>query len=48
MQRIFGKGVQDIVVKRESLWFLPGGHTNYWDKDDDQNVLKLIVKAMKL
>jgi hypothetical protein len=48
MQRVFGKGIQDIEIKRESPWFLPGGHTNYWDKEDNQNALKDIVSAMNL
>ena len=48
MQRIFGKGVKDITKKRKSIWFYPGGHTRYWEKEDKNNVLKEIVEALKL
>lgn len=48
MQRVFGKGVKDLVVKRKSAWFYPGGHTHYWDTKDKDNALREIVEAMKL
>lgn len=47
MQRIFGKGVEDIAIPRKSPWFYPGGHTDYWSKEK-QNALKEIVDALKL
>jgi len=48
MQRIFGKGVEDICIKRSSFWFYPGGHLAYWNKEDKNNALAEIVKALRL
>ncbi|GAB2767560.1 hypothetical protein GCM10027275_07460 [Rhabdobacter roseus] len=45
-QRIFGKGVRDIKVDRRGLWFLPSGHTNYWDAIKDNQALSDIATAM--
>lgn len=46
--RVFGQGVKDVPIKRKSLWFMPGGHTKYWDKMDANNAIKQIVEAMQL
>ncbi|WP_442587224.1 hypothetical protein ACSBL2_14375 [Pedobacter sp. AW31-3R] len=48
MQRVFGKGIKDVKVPRNSLWCYPGGHNAYWDKADKNNALTQIVEAMKL
>jgi pimeloyl-ACP methyl ester carboxylesterase len=48
MQRIFGRGIKDIEVRRSCPWFIPGGHTQYWNVKDRQNALREIVEAMKL
>lgn len=45
--RLFGAGVQDIELPKSSLWFLPGGHTNYWDATSIE-ALAAITKAMQL
>ncbi|NUN99082.1 MAG: hypothetical protein HUU01_00550 [Saprospiraceae bacterium] len=47
MQRLFGKGVKDESIVRKSLWFFPGGHTNYWDFDNKASLSK-IVEALRL
>ncbi len=47
MQRLFGPGVRDIFVKRKSIWFFPGGHTSYWNRDSEAS-LATIVKALHL
>ncbi len=44
--RIFRSGVKDIKVPRKGLWFLPGGHTNYWDARRDNLALEAIAKAI--
>ena len=46
MQRIFGKGLTDNPIPRKSLWFWPGGHTNYWDIGSP--ALRKITEALKL
>jgi hypothetical protein len=43
-----GEGVANVEVRRSSIWCYPGGHTHYWDKDDDHNALKEIVAALRL
>lgn len=48
MRRLFGKGVKDISIARKSLWFYPGGHTNYWAGVKGNKALEEIVKAMQL
>ncbi|OKS86723.1 alpha/beta hydrolase [Mucilaginibacter polytrichastri] len=48
MQRVFGKGVKDISVKRKSLWCYPGGHTEYWTGGKPNQALEEIVNALKL
>lgn len=48
MQRVFGKGIKDVPLKRNSIWCYPGGHTAYWDKKDKNNALKQIVDALQL
>lgn len=48
MQRLFGKGVKDISIKRKTFWLYPSGHTNYWDGVEENEALKKIVEAMKL
>ena len=45
--RLFGKGVMDVTIPRRSLWFLPGGHTNYWDKESSAS-LEAIARALRL
>jgi hypothetical protein len=45
--RIFGSGVKDCEIPRSSIWLLPGGHTNYWDKESEAS-LDAIVKALRL
>lgn len=47
MRQKFGKGIKDIPVKRISAWFLPGGHTRYWDEGSDASI-KAIVEALRL
>lgn len=47
-QRIFGRGVKDLEVKRKGLWLLPGGHTNYWDAVKDNEALGCIASAIGL
>ena len=46
-QRIFYRGVNDIPLPRKSLWFIPGGHTNYWDVKSTDS-LNAITNALKL
>jgi hypothetical protein len=46
-QRIFGKGVKDVALSRKSLWFIPGGHTNYWDINSEAS-LQALANALKL
>jgi len=48
IQRFFGNGAKDIELKRSSPWFYPGGHTEYWNKDDANNALGPIVDALLL
>jgi hypothetical protein len=45
--RLFGKGVKDIPLDRKSLWFIPGGHTHYWDEGSEAS-LEAITSALKL
>lgn len=44
---LFGQGIKDIGIKRKSLWFYPGGHTNYWDTGNNE-ALEKIVNALNL
>jgi hypothetical protein len=48
MQRKFSNGIKDVEVPRKSVWFYPGGHTDYWNVKDKQNALDEIVRAMNL
>ena len=45
-QRVFGTGVKDIEIPRKGYWFLPSGHTNYWDAKPDNQALQEIARAM--
>jgi hypothetical protein len=45
--RVFGKGIKDVVIPRRSLWFLPGGHTGYWNSKSKKS-LEAIAEALKL
>lgn len=47
MQRLFGIAVKDENINRKSLWFYPGGHTHYWDRDSEESLGK-IVNALQL
>lgn len=47
MQRLFGKGVKDVELPRNSLRTYPGGHTNYWDINNEES-LKKIADALHL
>jgi hypothetical protein len=48
MQRKFKNGIKDVEIPRKSIWFYPGGHTDYWNIKDKQNALSEIIKAMCL
>ncbi|HRI20283.1 MAG TPA: hypothetical protein PLA68_04995 [Panacibacter sp.] len=45
-KRIFKNGIKDIEVPRKGPFFLPGGHTNYWDNEKDNEALAQIAKAI--
>jgi len=49
MQRVFGQGITDLPIPRNSLWAYPGGHTEYWNKADGHNQALLeLTNALKL
>ena len=45
-RRVFRSGVNDIELPRKSPWYLPGGHTNYWDPDPENTALTEIARAI--
>lgn len=45
---VFGQGIIDKETKRKSPWIYPGGHTDYWNHDDELNKLAEIIYAMDL
>lgn len=47
IKELFGKAINDIEVKRKSLWFYPGGHTSYWNISS-KNAIDKITKALRL
>lgn len=45
---LFGEGIMDIMVDRGSGFFaFPGGHTSYWDFDNNKNILKQIWQILE-
>lgn len=45
-KRCFRWGVKDIKVQRKGLFFIPGGHTNYWDAEAKNKALAHIAEAI--
>ena len=48
VQPHFGKGIKDVKKKRpNTFFFYPGGHTRYWDFDNQENILDQLWEILQ-